>query len=86
MRNIEAVSKAVIDHLRSCRLIGLVVSVLVVATVSTSFGQAEDPEVALAKELANPVSDLISVPFQYNYDENIGPEKTVRCTASTFSR
>jgi hypothetical protein len=75
MRNLEAMSKAAIDHIRWCSLICLVVSVLVVATVSTSFGQAEDPEVSLAKDLANPVSDLISVPFQYNYDENIGPGK-----------
>jgi hypothetical protein len=29
----------------------------------------------LAKKLSNPVSDLISVPFQSNYDWNIGPEK-----------
>jgi hypothetical protein len=27
----------------------------------------------LSKKLANPVSSLISVPFQYNYDHNIGP-------------
>jgi hypothetical protein len=27
----------------------------------------------LAKELSNPVSSLISVPFQLNFDENIGP-------------
>ena len=26
----------------------------------------------LAKSLSNPVADLISVPFQYNYDQNIG--------------
>lgn len=28
----------------------------------------------LAKELSNPVSSLISVPFQYNYDSGIGPD------------
>jgi hypothetical protein len=27
----------------------------------------------LAKKLANPISSLISVPIQFNYDENIGP-------------
>ena len=38
---------------------------------------AAEPEVdqaaELAKKLANPVASLVSVPLQYNYDENIGP-------------
>ncbi len=29
----------------------------------------------LAKKLANPISSLVSVPFQLNYDENIGPNE-----------
>ncbi len=34
----------------------------------------EDENVTLAKKLTNPVADLISVPFQFNYDHNIGPK------------
>ena len=34
---------------------------------------AEETEEALAMQLANPVAALISVPFQFNYNQNLGP-------------
>src|SRR5687767_5766096 len=32
----------------------------------------------LAKKLSNPVASLISVPFQFNYDEGFGPKDAYR--------
>lgn len=48
-------------------------------------GQGQNPpqglrteEASLAKQLANPVASLISVPFQFNYDSGIGVQENVQ--------
>jgi hypothetical protein len=37
---------------------------------------AQDAE--LAKKLSNPIADLISIPFQFNYNDKIGPQENGR--------
>jgi hypothetical protein len=54
---------------RNTMVIFLLASVLAI----TSAAFAEDSDLELAKKLTNPLSDLISVPLQYNYDKDIGP-------------
>ncbi|HEX5214232.1 MAG TPA: hypothetical protein VFV98_02150 [Vicinamibacterales bacterium] len=39
-------------------------------------GVGDDAE--LAKKLSNPISDLVSVPFQFNWEQNVGPDKQTR--------
>jgi hypothetical protein len=44
-------------------------------TVTGTRGAAAVSQQSLAKDLANPVAALISVPFQLNYDQDIGAER-----------
>lgn len=46
------------------------------SSISFSALAAEDAA-ELAKKLSNPVADIINMPFQLNWDENIGPNENI---------
>ena len=55
------------------RLSKMILFIMIIPLAIMTNPVAADESVELAKKLANPVAALISLPFQLNYDENIGP-------------
>jgi len=65
----------------------LAATALVLCTSMAAFAQTSPAQPAapgagdgaeLAKKLSNPISDLVSVPFQFNWEQNVGPDKQTR--------
>jgi hypothetical protein len=55
-------------------------ALLLPGTASAQQPSAEAPAGSedLAKQLSNPIADLVSVPFQFNWEQNVGPAKQTR--------
>lgn len=58
----------------------LVLSCVLFATVARAQqpAAAEHDTAELAKQLSNPVASLVSVPFQFNWEQNVGPSDLTR--------
>jgi hypothetical protein len=65
-------SRLEISMTRGSSFLPLVIFGASVVGVLTSSAYA-DSDAELAQRLSNPISSLISLPFQYNYNNNIGP-------------
>jgi hypothetical protein len=64
------------DRSRACWrvvMFGLRTWLFVLASGMPLTAAAQESDQSLAEQLANPISSLISVPFQYNYDCCYGP-------------
>jgi len=62
------------------------ISVCITAMLASSDVLAAEPESApagsdaqgMAKKLINPISDMVSIPFQYNWENGVGPDEDLR--------
>jgi len=64
------------------RFFKLASAVILLGTVSSAGAQEAPPgdgeQADLAKKLSNPISDLVSVPFQFNWEQGVGPDDQTR--------
>ena len=64
--------RLIVSMLAACCLVALV-STVADAQQPAAAAPAADNREELAKKLSNPISDLVSVPFQFNWEQKVGP-------------
>jgi len=58
----------------------LTTSTVTLHSASSRAAETDEPSTELAKKLANPLANIISVPLQSNWDFGIGPKDAMRYT------
>ena len=64
--------RLLVSMLAACCLVALASTVADAQQPAAAPPAAED-NAALAQKLSNPISDLVSVPFQFNWYQHVGP-------------
>ena len=59
-------------------LLALCLSLVAPSRAGAQSKPAEDDSAELAKKLSNPISDLVSVPFQFNWEQKVGTSELSR--------
>ncbi len=61
-------------------LIAGIAATVLLTVASGSRAQEASDSAELAKSLSNPIADLVSIPFQFNWDSGVGPNDGIRYT------
>ena len=56
------------------------VATLLLTLAPGAWAQEPDNAAELARKLSNPVAEMVSIPFQFNWDNGVGPDDGLRYT------